>query len=142
MRSLEFDLESSDDAHHLNVYPRLYANNETESKSVAAKIKDAAMKTTYTFRWKSTAYVVQLAINHRWDGMAAVERGRPTVDLGISVFGEYWDMDDDAAGNIWGDELQLLLEDGEVDAMANGVDRVNNFLQVIRDVRDTIDSVF
>ncbi|KAI1766001.1 hypothetical protein GGR53DRAFT_464748 [Hypoxylon sp. FL1150] len=142
LRSLEFDLESPCDFHNLNVYPRLHTENKTDFKSVASKLKDAAMKTIYNFRWKSTPYVVQIAINHRWDCLAAMKGGRPVVDLGISVFGEYWDLDDDAAGNIWGDELQLLLEGGGVDAMASGIDRVNNFLQVIRDVRDTIDSVF
>ncbi|KAI1770945.1 hypothetical protein F4818DRAFT_226430 [Hypoxylon cercidicola] len=141
LRSLEFDLRTSNKPHDLNVYPRLRPQNGTDYKSVAAKLKDAAMKTVYNFRWKSTSYVVQIAVNHRWDSVGAMKRGRPTVDVGMSVFGEYWDLEEDTAGNVWGDELQFLLE-GDGNAAASGPDRVGNFLQVIQDVRDTVHTFF
>lgn len=142
LRSLEFDLSASEGPHDLDIYPRLQPNTDRGYKSVAAKLKDAAMKTVYNFRWKSTPYVVQIAINHRWDGVDAIQRGRPTVDVGMSVFGEYWDMEEDAAGNIWGDELQFLLAEEDGNVTASGTDRVGKFLQVMRDVQETVDRVF
>ncbi|XXG99107.1 pre-mRNA-splicing factor prp46 [Hypoxylon texense] len=143
LRSLEFDLNISGEPHDLDIYPRLQPNNGTDYKSAAAKLKDTAMKTVYNFRWKSTSYVVQIAINHRWDSVDAINERQPTVDIGMSVFGEYWDVEEDAAGNIWGDELEFLLEDEDEDgSIVTGTDRVGSFLQVIRDVRDTVDSFF
>ncbi|KAI0172363.1 hypothetical protein GGR52DRAFT_573503 [Hypoxylon sp. FL1284] len=142
LRSLKFDLQASDNPHHLDVYPLLQSNEETNYSSTAAKLKDASVKTAYNFRWKSTSYVVQVAINHRWAGMGVMgmtKRSPLRVDVGISVFGEYWGLEDEADGNDWGDELEILLDDGDGTAPASGTTRVANFLQVIGDIRDTLE---
>ncbi|OTA51923.1 hypothetical protein K449DRAFT_392112 [Hypoxylon sp. EC38] len=66
----------------------------------------------------------------------------PTIDLGVSVFGEDWDSEDDAAGIVWGDELQYLLEGGDDIMESKGIDRVAKFLQTMRDIRNVLEPFF
>ncbi|KAI1446485.1 hypothetical protein F5Y02DRAFT_417124 [Annulohypoxylon stygium] len=132
------ELINSDQPHDLNIYPHIKLDPHN---SAAAKIKHVAVKTLYRFRWKQTSYVVEVAINHRWSSISAMTAGKPsTVDVGISIFGQDWDSEDEAAGNIWGDELQHLLEANSHTA-SGGIDRVDHFIQTIRDVRNALDPI-
>ncbi|KAI1094761.1 hypothetical protein F5B19DRAFT_489980 [Rostrohypoxylon terebratum] len=133
------ELIDSDRPHDLNVYPHVKLNPHD---SAAAKIKHVAVKTLYRFRWKETSYVVEVAVNHRWSSISAMTAGKPsTVDVGISIFGQDWDSEDEAAGNIWGDELQYLLEDTNSHTTSGGIDRVGHFIQMIRDIRNALDPI-
>ncbi|KAI1373583.1 hypothetical protein F4677DRAFT_428475 [Hypoxylon crocopeplum] len=139
LRSAKAELRNSNRPHDLDVYPRM----QFEPHITSDKLKDVAVKTMYNFRWKASSYVVQIAINHQWDNIAAIRASKtPTVDFDISIFGEYWDSEDDAAGNIWGDELQLLLESKDGSTTAKGIDRVGNFIHTVRDVRDAFEHLF
>ncbi|KAI2601799.1 hypothetical protein GGR54DRAFT_53428 [Hypoxylon sp. NC1633] len=135
LRSANVTLRTTDRPHDLDVYPRL----EFDAHPIGALLKDVTVKTLYLFKWKTTPYVVQVAINHRWASIAAMRASKPTVDLEMSVFGECWDSQDNVAGNIWGDELQLLLEGRDESRRAKGLDRVGDFLQTVRDIRDAFE---
>ncbi|KAI0839019.1 hypothetical protein F5Y06DRAFT_303563 [Hypoxylon sp. FL0890] len=134
------DLRGLDRPHNFDVYPRvkLPTNNP-----VAASLKDVAVKTVYRFKWRTTPYVVQITVNHRWESISAMcAEKMPTIDLGVSIFGEDWDSEDDVAGIVWGDELQYLLEGGNGGTAPKGIDRVANFLQTIRDIRNVLEPFF
>ncbi|KAI5864974.1 hypothetical protein GGS23DRAFT_594536 [Durotheca rogersii] len=140
LRSAKVHMEDLGRAHDFDVYPLVALDRRNP---IAGKLKDAIMKTVYRFRWKATTYIVEIAVNHRWSDIAAmVGRAPPIIDLGVSIYGQDWDLDDQAAGNIWGEELQFLLEDGGQTTRPQGVDRVANFLHVVMDVRDTLDPFF
>ncbi|KAI0882676.1 uncharacterized protein GGS22DRAFT_190657 [Annulohypoxylon maeteangense] len=140
LRTANIELVNLDRPHDLDVYPRVKLE---PINSVAAKIKDVAVKTLYRFRWKETSYTIEVAVNHRWNSIAAMTaESLPTIDVGVSVFGQDWDSEEESAGNIWGDELQHLLEAGNGHVTSTGVQRVDNFIQVIRDIRNTIDPIF
>ncbi|KAI1104128.1 hypothetical protein F4804DRAFT_203344 [Jackrogersella minutella] len=140
LRTANIELKNLNRPHDLGVYPRVKLE---PFNSVAAKIKDVAMKTVYHFRWKTTSYIVQIAVNHRWKGVSAMTAEKvPAIDLGITVFGEDWDAEDDAAGNIWGGELQFLLESGEGGMTSNGIERVGHLLRTITDIRNTLGPLF
>ncbi|KAI1459434.1 hypothetical protein F4805DRAFT_455918 [Annulohypoxylon moriforme] len=140
LRTASIELVNLDRPHDLDVYPRIKLE---PSNSVAAKIKDVAVKTLYRFRWKETSYIVEVAVNRRWDSISAMAaESLPTINVGVSIFGQDWDSEEESAGNIWGDELQHLLEAGNGHAASEGIERVDNFIRAIRDIRDTIDPIF
>ncbi|KAI1079393.1 hypothetical protein F5B20DRAFT_581172 [Whalleya microplaca] len=128
-----------EDAEGLGTYPRVLLPTQN---SIAAGFTSVAIKTVYRLRWKHTSYVVLVAINRRWPSIAAmIDLRRPGIDVGISICGEDWDKEGRVAANIWGDELQHLLCDAG-EAPHDGMARVANFLQVIRDVRDVLEPLF
>ncbi|OTB01483.1 hypothetical protein M426DRAFT_14368 [Hypoxylon sp. CI-4A] len=141
LRTAAIELKGLDQPHNLNTYPRIKLE---PLGAVARDIKEVTVKTLYQFRWKSTSFIVQVAINRRWESLYAMKRERPpTMDLGISIFGSRWDSEeDDTAGNIWGDDLQNLLDRGPTGAAAGGTDRVAYFLQMVREIRDALEQVF
>ncbi|KAL7628190.1 hypothetical protein AAE478_002388 [Parahypoxylon ruwenzoriense] len=140
LNSAKVHVSNLDRPHDFDVYPRVALNRHNP---IANRFKDVAVKTVYRFRWKATSYIVEIALNHRWDDISGmVSLTRPMIDLGISIYGEHWDSEDEAAGNIWGDELQLLLEGGNGGIVPTGIDRVGNFLQIVRDARDVFDPFF
>lgn len=133
LRSAKIELIDWDEPHDPSVYPNVALPfNET-----AKKFKNIAVKTIYRFRWKSTSYIVQIAINHRWDSVATMQQ-LPTVDLGISVTADNWNSVDGDAGNNWGNELEFLLDGHE----GGGAERANSFIQTIGEIRDCFDAFF
>ncbi|KAI2463654.1 hypothetical protein F4781DRAFT_109839 [Annulohypoxylon bovei var. microspora] len=140
LRAAEVKLFNLDRPHDLDVYPRVKLS---PFNSMAEKIKEVAVKTLYRFRWQTTPYIVQVAVNHRWNSISAMIAEKvPTIDVGVSVFGQDWDSEEESAGNIWGDELQHLLDAGNSLTVPKGIERVENFMQTIRDIRNTLDPVF
>ncbi|KAI1214015.1 uncharacterized protein F4807DRAFT_449432 [Annulohypoxylon truncatum] len=140
LQTANIELVNVDRPHDLDVYPRVKLE---PINPVAAKIKDVAVKTLYRFRWKQTSYVVEVAVNHRWSSISAMTAEKSsTIDVGVSVYGQDWDSEDESAGNIWGDELQYLLEAGNGHTASRGIERVDNFIRVIRDIRNTLDPIF
>ncbi|KAI0379690.1 hypothetical protein F5Y04DRAFT_289763 [Hypomontagnella monticulosa] len=140
LKSAKMVLSGEDQSHDIDVYPRVQLST---ADPVAGKIKYVTVKTVYQFRWKATSYITQIAVNHRWSSIPAMNAGKaPTIDLEINVFGEFWDGDDDAVGNIWGDELQLLLDAGDSSTTSGSADRVDIFIQTIKDIRNAIESFF
>ncbi|KAI1806476.1 hypothetical protein F4811DRAFT_550962 [Daldinia bambusicola] len=140
LRSAKAELLNSERPHDLNVYPNVKLEPLI---AVENKIKYVAVKTIYHFRWKVTSYIVEVAINHRWDSICAMRaKAVPKTELGISIFGEDWDSEDDAIGNVWGDELQYLLEGLRGSTAPNGRDRVAHFLQTVGDIRDALEHLF
>ncbi|KAK6958123.1 hypothetical protein Daesc_000916 [Daldinia eschscholtzii] len=140
LRSAKAELLNSERPHDLNVYPSVKLE---PLMAVENKIKYIAVKTIYHFRWKVTSYIVEISVNHRWDSIQAMRaKAAPKTELGISIFGEDWDSEDDAIGNVWGDELQYLLEGFRGSTAPKGPDRVAHFLQTIGDIRDALEHLF
>ncbi|KAI1137072.1 hypothetical protein F5Y05DRAFT_414796 [Hypoxylon sp. FL0543] len=132
--------ECPDRPHDLDVYPRVILATDN---LVAGYLKDVAVKTIYRYKWKSSSYIVQVAVNRRWETISAMCSGQvPTVNLSVSFFGEDWDSEGDAAGIVWGSELENLLEEGDASMDPKGIDRVAHFLQTVRDVRNVLDPFF
>ncbi|KAI0110009.1 hypothetical protein F4814DRAFT_425325 [Daldinia grandis] len=140
LRSAKVELSNSERPHDLNVYPSVKLEPVIAMES---KIKNVAVKTIYQFRWKATTYIVEIAAIHRWDSIPAMRaKAVPKVELGISIFGENWDSEDDVVGNVWGDELQYLLEGLRGETTPKGPDRVDHFLRTIGDIRDALEHLF
>ncbi|RYO85271.1 hypothetical protein DL764_009202 [Monosporascus ibericus] len=112
------------------------------AKHELAKVfRNVTTKSVYRFRWRTTPYIVEIAINRRWESISAM-RQLPKVDFGIAMYGEYWDRRSQgvaqAAGNAWGDELNPLFgnEDGSAED-AEG--RVCRFVTVVQEVQDILE---
>ncbi|KAK7757861.1 hypothetical protein SLS62_000239 [Diatrype stigma] len=108
---------------------------------VGRALKNIAVKSIYRYRWKATDYMVAIAINRRWASMATMGRP-PKVDFSITMYGEHWDQLSQgstlAAGNIWGDQLDLLFNDGD-DAMATGEDRTRQFVGIVQELQGVLE---
>ncbi|KAI8957059.1 hypothetical protein F5Y11DRAFT_352945 [Daldinia sp. FL1419] len=140
LRSAKVELHNSERPHDFDVYPSVKLD---PSVTVERKIKYVAVKTIYHFRWESTSYIVEIAVNHRWDSIPAMQAEEvPKTELGIGIFGEEWDFEDDAVGNVWGDELQYLFEAVRGSTAPEGLDRVDHFLRTVGDIRNTLDHLF
>ncbi|KAI1387032.1 uncharacterized protein F4822DRAFT_431900 [Hypoxylon trugodes] len=140
LRSAKIELNNADRPHDLDVYPSVKLGL---SDMVASKVKNATVKTVYRYRWKTTPYIVEIAVSRHWDRIFAMEAGRdPIVELEISVFGEFWDATDETAGNVWGNELELLLDTPQGKPEARGMDRVEGFVEVIKEIRNTLHGLF
>ncbi|RYP88864.1 hypothetical protein DL770_004562 [Monosporascus sp. CRB-9-2] len=119
-------------------HPHIRLNAKHE---LAKVFRNVTTKSVYRFRWRTTPYVVEIAINRRWESISAM-RQPPKIDFGIAMYGEYWGRRSQegtqAAGNAWGDELDLLFgnEDGSAED-AEG--RVCRFVTVVREVQDILE---
>ncbi|RYP45449.1 hypothetical protein DL768_008200 [Monosporascus sp. mg162] len=119
-------------------HPHIILNAKHE---LAKVFRNVATKSVYRFRWRKTPYIVEIAINRRWESISAM-RQPPKVDFGIAMYGEHWDRRSQggtqAAGNAWGDELNLLF--GNEDGLAeDAVGRVCRFVIVIREIQDILE---
>ncbi|KAF3060045.1 hypothetical protein GL218_05044 [Daldinia childiae] len=140
LRSAKAELLNSERPHDLNVYPSVKLEPFI---AVESKIKYVAVKTIYQFRWKATTYIVEIAVNHRWDSINAMRaKAVPKIELGISIFGEDWEEEDDMVGNVWGDELEYILEGPRGETTPKGPDRVDHFLRTIGNIRDALEHLF
>ncbi|RYP67026.1 hypothetical protein DL769_005867 [Monosporascus sp. CRB-8-3] len=116
-------------------HPHIILNANHE---LAKVFRDVATRSVYRFRWRTTPYIVEIAINRRWESIPAM-RQPPKVDFGIAMYGENWDRRSQrgtrTAGNVWGDELNLLF--GDEDGLAEDAEgRVCRFVTVVREVQD------
>ncbi|KAI0012871.1 hypothetical protein F4779DRAFT_504345 [Xylariaceae sp. FL0662B] len=131
--------ENPDETGDFDTYPRVLLSGQN---ATVEGFTSVVIKTVYRFGWKDTSYAVLVVINRRWSSIGAMmDSTRPRIDVNISVCGEDWDKEDQAAANTWGDELQHLFRDGRA-GPHDGMARVANFLQTIRDIRDVFDPLF
>lgn len=105
-------------------------------------LKNVTVKSIYRFRWKATAYIVEIIINRRWTHIHDMGQP-PKLDFSITIYGEHWDQlsrgGTEAAGNAWGDDLDILFNDGENAVVATGQDRVGRFVSVVQDVQSVLE---
>ncbi|RYP65556.1 hypothetical protein DL771_008254 [Monosporascus sp. 5C6A] len=116
-------------------HPHIILNAKHE---LAKVFRNVTTRSVYRFRWRTTPYIVEIAINRRWESISAMAQP-PKVDFGIAMYGEDWDRRSQggtkAAGNAWGDELNLLFGNGD-DSAADAEGRVCRFVTVVREVQD------
>ncbi|RYP23977.1 hypothetical protein DL765_000863 [Monosporascus sp. GIB2] len=116
-------------------HPHIVLNAKHE---LAQVFRDVTTRSVYRFRWRTTPYIVEIAINRRWESILAM-RQPPKVDFGIAMYGENWDRRSQrgtqAAEDAWGDELNLLF--GDEDGSAEDAEgRVCRFVTVVQEVQD------
>ncbi|CAJ2513370.1 Uu.00g014890.m01.CDS01 [Anthostomella pinea] len=127
-----------------NAYPRIWLACDS---AMAGYFKSATVKSVYRFNWKETAYIVELAINRQWDGIRSMVANKPpTVDFGLSVYGEAWDeemqlLGGRSASHVWGKDLKGLFAAEGNSQTGEGVGRVRGFLQTVRNIRDAFEGV-
>ncbi|KAH9883714.1 hypothetical protein F4778DRAFT_618097 [Xylariomycetidae sp. FL2044] len=128
-----------------STYPRVLLS---PSHAVAKAIKNVAVNKVYQYGWGVTAYVVELAINQRWETIEGMSKGdTPKTDFGISIYGGSWDEDshvyddDDTAGNIWGSQLEVLFNNSDSGGDVTSLERVEKFVQMVRNVRDALEDM-
>ncbi|KAI5920763.1 hypothetical protein F4810DRAFT_713132 [Camillea tinctor] len=127
-----------------DAYPEISLSSH---HAMAAFFKAVAIKSVYRFDWKSTGYIVEIAINRRWNSIEDMTtREEPNIDFNLSIYGESWDDDiqmakDGAAGNLWGEDLQFLFGDGDCDAEGGLIGKVREFLTIIHDICNALGSV-
>ena len=135
LRSAEIDMED----HSLGRWPFIKLK---KNHMIGRTLTDIAIKSLYQFRWKTTPYIVEVAVNRRWTNISDMKEKLPNTDFGITLIGEHWSRAvDQATKNQWGDDLELLFNDEEDPVAAEGEERVQRFVDVIQGVGDVIDTV-
>ncbi|RYP34585.1 hypothetical protein DL766_002893 [Monosporascus sp. MC13-8B] len=119
-------------------HPHIILNTKHK---LAKVFRDVTTRSVYRFRWRTTPYIVEIAINRRWESILAM-RQPPKVDFGIAMYGENWDRRSQggiqAAEDTWGDELNLLF--GDEDGSAEDAEgRVCRFVTVVREVQGILE---
>lgn len=108
---------------------------------VGRALQNITVKSLYRYRWKATDYMVEITISRRWASMATMGRP-PKVEFSITMYGEHWDQLSQgstlAAGDVWGDQLDLLFNDGD-DATATGQDRTRQFVGIVQELQDVLE---
>ncbi len=104
-------------------------------------LRNITIKSVYRFRWNTSPYTIEIAINRRWDRISNM-RKPPKVDFGITIHDDHWDQRSQsgtqAAENTWGDDSNLLFKDGN--DTASGVDRIERFVSVVQGVQDVFEN--
>ena len=76
---------------------------------------DFVVKTTYDFYWHTTAHLVHVSVNRRWDSTKSCKNGvPPTISLSITLRNEPGDLSIEEAAKLAGDVEDLAQIVGDM----------------------------
>ncbi|KAK6066135.1 hypothetical protein SCUP234_12217 [Seiridium cupressi] len=126
-------------------FPRLHFQSPAIK---AQELREVAIRSVFRFRYSPAPYQVEFTIRRTWPNVKAMANNRyePVTTFGITVYGEDWGetraTEIVQTGQGWGQELEHLFRDSpgsthgnESDVRASGEERVQAFVNIIRDIR-------
>ncbi|KAM0806862.1 hypothetical protein AB5N19_07201 [Seiridium cardinale] len=126
-------------------FPRLHFQSPAIK---AQELREVAIRSVFRFRYSPAPYQVEFTIRRTWPNVKAMANNRyePVTTFGITVYGEDWGetraTEIVQTGQGWGQELEHLFRDSpgsthgnESDVRVSGEERVQAFVNIIRDIR-------